>query len=103
MNKAKFVEPLIFLIKEYKGNVFGAFIVESLEAGKTGRGEMFIFTFRGESTKPEIYEWTTKNEFFVYIEKDQGVGIGMGLKYGLFMKNTLDKGSSAASDTFGNN
>ena len=43
---------MIMLIKEYKGNVFGAFIVESLEAGKTGRGEMFIFTFREDSAKP---------------------------------------------------
>ena len=56
---------------------------------------MFIFTFRDDSLKPEIYEWTTKNEFFVYIEKEQGIGVGMGLKYGLFVRNTLDKGSSA--------
>jgi hypothetical protein len=38
----------------------------------------------------------------VYIEKDQGIGIGMGFKYGLFVRNTLDKGSSARTDTFGN-
>lgn len=27
----------------------------------------------------------------------------MGVKYGLFIRNTIDKGSSAASYTFGNN
>lgn len=52
LNKAKDVEPAILLLKEYKGNILGAFLVESLEAGKTGRGEMFIFTFRGDSTTP---------------------------------------------------
>jgi hypothetical protein len=51
---------------------------------------------------PTVYKWTTKNEFFVYIEKDSGIGIGMGLKYGLFLRNTLDKGSSAPTITFGN-
>jgi hypothetical protein len=30
----------------------GAFIVDCIEPGKTGRGEMFIFTFRGDSTEP---------------------------------------------------
>ena len=52
LNKSRNVEPAILLIKEYKGNILGAFLVESIEAGKTGRGEMFIFTFRGESMVP---------------------------------------------------
>lgn len=51
---------------------------------------------------PDCYKWTTKNEFFVYIDKDSGIGIGMGVKYGLFLRSTLDKGSSAQSFTFGN-
>jgi hypothetical protein len=63
---------------------------------------MFIFTFKNDMDFPEVYKWTTKNEFFVYVEKDSGIGIGMGVKYGLFLKNTIDKGSSAASFTFGN-
>lgn len=51
---------------------------------------------------PDIFKWTGKNEFFVYVEKDLGIGIGMGVKYGLFLRSTLDKGSSAQSYTFGN-
>jgi hypothetical protein len=31
-----------------------------------------------------------------------GVGIGMGFKYGLFLKYEMDKGSSANTNTFGN-
>lgn len=46
--------------------------------------------------------WTTKNDFFVYLEKQQGLGIGMGIKYGIFMNRNLEKGSSAATKTFGN-
>lgn len=38
LSKTKNVEPAILLVKEYKGNIIGAFLVESLEAGKTGRG-----------------------------------------------------------------
>ena len=38
INKTKGVEPMILLIKEYKGYVFGAYIVEALDFGKTGRG-----------------------------------------------------------------
>lgn len=50
---------------------------------------MFIFTFRGDSTQPEVYQWTTKNDFFVYLEKDQGIGIGMGVKYGIFINRNF--------------
>ncbi len=46
LNKAKDQYPLILLVKEYKGERFGAFLVDSLETGKTGRGEMFLFTFK---------------------------------------------------------
>lgn len=35
-------------------------------------------------------------------ERTNGVGIGMGFKYGIFLKNDLDKGSTAATKTFGN-
>jgi len=63
---------------------------------------MFIFTFKEENIKPEIYLWTGKNETFVYIEKDMGIGIGMGFKYGIFIKKDMDKGSSSSTHTFGN-
>lgn len=63
---------------------------------------MFIFTYKEEKTIPEVYNWTTKNDIFVITQKDFGIGIGMGFKYGIFIKNTLDKGSSASTKTFGN-
>ena len=46
LNKAKDQYPILLLVKEYKGDTFGAFLVDSLETGKTGRGEMFLFTFK---------------------------------------------------------
>jgi len=60
LSKCKSIEPAVLLIKEYKGYKFGAFLIESLQLGKTGRGEMFIFTFK-ETSKPEIYMWTGNN------------------------------------------
>lgn len=38
LNKTKGVEPSILLIKEYKGNILGAFLVDMIESGKTGKG-----------------------------------------------------------------
>lgn len=48
LNRSNAVEPAILLIKEHKGYKFGAFLSDCIRPGKTGRGEMFIFTFRGE-------------------------------------------------------
>ena len=62
---------------------------------------MFIFTFK-DGNVPELYQWTTKNEFFVYLDKEQGLGIGMGISYAIFVKRTMDRGSSASTITFGN-
>lgn len=62
---------------------------------------MFIFTFRGKETL-EIYPWTAKNDFFVYLDTEKGIGIGMGTQYGIFMNRNLEKGSSAPTMTFGN-
>ena len=50
LNRCQGVEPAILLIKEYKGYRFGAFLIENLEPGKTGRGEMFIFTYKEEGS-----------------------------------------------------
>lgn len=101
LNRCNGVEPAIILIKEYKGYKFGAFVTDFIRLGKSGRGEMFIFTFK-DSPVPEVYNWTGSNEFFVYVEKDMGIGIGMGFKYGIFIKNDLDSGSTGTTVTFGN-
>lgn len=66
LNRCNQVEPAVLLIKEHKGYKFGAFLVDFLQLGKTGRGEMFIFTIK-ENGIPEIYRWTGANESFVYI------------------------------------
>jgi hypothetical protein len=38
----------------------------------------------------------------VYLTKEQGLGIGMGASYAIFVKKTMDKGSSSSTITFGN-
>ena len=76
-------------------------MTDFIRLGKSGRGEMFIYTFK-DGAVPEVYQWTGANEFFMYLEKDMGIGIGMGFKYGIFIKNDLDSGSTAPTITFGN-
>lgn len=62
---------------------------------------MFIWTYNDETGKVSVFKWTTKNEFFVFIDSN-GMGIGMGSKYGIFINSVLEKGFSAATETFGN-
>lgn len=35
-------------------------------------------------------------------DRDTGIGIGMGFKYGIWIKNDFDKGSTSSTATFGN-
>jgi hypothetical protein len=76
-------------------------MTESKTMGKTGRGEMFIWKYEPESKKVEVYEWTHESDFFCFIDSD-GLGIGMGVAYGIFLNSYLEKGSSGPTKTFGN-
>lgn len=69
--------------------------------GKTSRGEMFLWKYEPETKKVEVFEWTHESEFFCFADSD-GLGMGMGLGYGIYLNNKLEKGSSAATRTFGN-
>jgi hypothetical protein len=60
LNRCMNVEPAILLIKEHKGYKFGAFLSDCIQPGKSGRGEMFIFTFK-ENETPQVYQWTGAN------------------------------------------
>jgi hypothetical protein len=60
LNRCLNVEPCILLIKEHKGYKFGAFLSDCIVAGKSGRGEMFIFTYKDKET-PDVYQWTGAN------------------------------------------
>ena len=62
---------------------------------------MFIWKYEEESKKVSVFKWTDKNEFFVFCDSD-GIAIGMGSKYGIYINSTLEKGFSSPTDTFGN-
>ena len=36
------------------------------------------------------------------MDRENGIGIGMGFKYGIWIKNDFDKGSTCSTITFGN-
>lgn len=101
MRNCKGQDPLLLVIKQYKGRIFGAFLIDQLQFGRSGRGQMFIWKYDDQSKKVSVYKWTTKNQFFVFIDSD-GMGIGMGKRYGIYVNSFLQKGFSAATQTFGN-
>jgi hypothetical protein len=36
------------------------------------------------------------------VDREDGIGIGMGFKYGIWIKSDFDKGSTCSTNTFGN-
>jgi hypothetical protein len=98
----------VLVIRDALGHVFGAFVAEdwhpSASAHTTptyfGNGETFLFKCNGETL--ERYGWTQANDHFVLAAADC-VAFGSGdLGFALYLDNALERGSSAASETFGN-
>ena len=98
----------VLVIRDSLGHVFGAFVAEdwhpSASAHTTptyfGNGETFLFKCNGETL--ERYGWTQANDHFVLAAADC-VAFGSGdLGFALYLDNALERGSSAASETFGN-
>ena len=96
------IGPNIVVVQDFKGWIFGAYCSDSWSRGKHfyGKGEAFLFTFKnGRQITP--YLWTGKNYDFQYADSE-GLVVGAGDKYGLFVKGDLLSGSSYECDTFDN-
>lgn len=117
---------LILAVTDTHGNVFGAFINEALKVASHyyGSGECFLWkTVRrrlpappseaGGNNEPgepdlhpdraiEVFPWTGRNDYVVLSESDfLSVGGGDG-RYGLWLDDTLDRGTSARCPAFDN-
>ncbi|XP_047453859.1 oxidation resistance protein 1a isoform X3 [Mugil cephalus] len=93
--------PVLMVIKDSDGQVFGALASEPFKVsdGFYGTGETFLFTFNPEF---QVYKWTGDNMFFIKGDMDSlAFGGGSG-EFGLWLDGDLYHGRSHSCKTFGN-
>ncbi|XP_036193943.1 oxidation resistance protein 1 isoform X7 [Myotis myotis] len=94
--------PVLMVIKDSDGQVFGALASEPFKVsdGFYGTGETFVFTFRPEF---EVFKWTGDNMFFIKGDMDSLAFGGGGGEFALWLDGDLYHGRSHSCKTFGNN
>lgn len=95
--------PNLLVIKDWKGNVFGAYFNEGWKRKKLfyGAGETFLYTFKNTNDLT-VYSWTKRNNYFLLTNGECGICIGAGEYYGLYIYPDLTRGYSFPSETFNN-
>ncbi|KAG7470124.1 hypothetical protein MATL_G00135900 [Megalops atlanticus] len=93
--------PVLMVIKDSDGEVFGALASEPFKVsdGFYGTGETFLFSFYPEF---EVFKWTGDNMFFIKGDMDSLAFGGGGGEFGLWLDGDLYHGRSHSCKTFGN-
>ncbi|XP_036411353.1 oxidation resistance protein 1-like isoform X1 [Megalops cyprinoides] len=93
--------PVLLVIKDSDGQVFGALASEPFKVsdGFYGTGETFLFTFCPDF---EVFKWTGDNMFFIKGDMDSLAFGGGGGEFGLWLDGDLYHGRSHSCKTFGN-
>jgi hypothetical protein len=97
----KYETPILLIIEDTFGTIFGALISCALRISEHfyGTGETFLFTFYPEF---QCFPWTGENLFFVKGNADSiSIGAGDG-NFGLWLDGDLFHGRSHPCKTFGN-
>lgn len=100
MRKVRGERATLIVVETCNGEVFGAFVSSPWANSLSyyGSGESFVFT-----TAPtfEVFNWARTNTMFMY-NNDQSIAMGGGGGFAWFMNSDLSRGTSSASETFGN-
>lgn len=93
--------PVLLVIKDSDGQVFGALASEPFKVsdGFYGTGETFVFTFCPQF---EVFKWTGDNMFFIKGDMDSLAFGGGGGEFALWLDGDLYHGRSHSCKTFGN-
>jgi len=96
------VKPLLLVVKDTKGAVFGAFIDQALIKNGDkyyGSASTYVFNFNKEAGKVEAFRWSGKNRYFMLCN-EQGLALGGGGHFALYLDSELYQGSSGYCTTF---
>nr|KAF6326565.1 oxidation resistance 1 [Pipistrellus kuhlii] len=93
--------PVLIVIKDSDGQVFGALASEPFKVSDCfyGTGETFVFTFCPDF---EVFKWTGDNMFFIKGDMDSLAFGGGGGEFALWLDGDLYHGRSHSCKTFGN-
>ncbi|XP_017890512.1 oxidation resistance protein 1 isoform X4 [Ceratina calcarata] len=98
---AKIESPILLVIEDTEGNVFGALTSCALQVSDHfyGTGESLLFKF---NPKFQAFHWTGDNLYFIKGNNESlAIGAGDG-KFGLWLDGDLYQGRSQSCSTYGN-
>ncbi|EAR94416.3 TLD protein (macronuclear) [Tetrahymena thermophila SB210] len=100
--------PHVIIIKDSQDNIFGAFASHGWRKSRYfyGDGESFLFKFEHieqlhQEQKIKVFRYTGENNNIQYCG-NEGIAMGIGENYGLFINRDFYKGLSFPTNTFGN-
>ncbi|CAD8197652.1 unnamed protein product [Paramecium octaurelia] len=103
MRNTQFSQPVIMFVRDLHKYVFGAYLSDGIQKSKDhfyGTGESFLFTFKNTQSLT-VYNWINQNNFITLCDEN-GLAIGCGDKYGLYVDSEIYHGYSHYCETFGN-
>uniref|UniRef100_A0A6G1SCX8 Oxidation resistance protein 1 n=1 Tax=Aceria tosichella TaxID=561515 RepID=A0A6G1SCX8_9ACAR len=104
---SRYEGPVLLIIKDNEGTVFGAFSSCNLRPSESfyGTGETYLFTFKHQQQQQSTlkrYPWTGDNLYFIKGGTDSlAFGAGEG-NFGLWLDEDLYHGSTHSCKTFNN-
>eukprot|EP01102_Stenamoeba_stenopodia_P004299 TRINITY_DN14621_c0_g1_i1.p1 TRINITY_DN14621_c0_g1~~TRINITY_DN14621_c0_g1_i1.p1 ORF type:complete len:570 (-),score=105.02 TRINITY_DN14621_c0_g1_i1:133-1842(-) len=89
----------IVMVRDDGGAVFGAFTTMTWkhQAGAYGTGESFLFSFKPTL---HVYKWSSLNSLIQTASNEEGISVGGGKHFGLWISASFDRGSSGTCETF---
>lgn len=103
ITKAKSYSPLLLIIQDSNNTIFGAFINDYLKLTEKEKyygtnGSTTVFTFNDGTLR--TFKWSYMNDYFITSSRENGIGIGGGGNYAIYLDNDLYNGTSGPCQTF---